>query len=126
MDIEQIVNQAEPDLIAFRRHFHKHPELSQKEFKTLDFIREKLQSWGISCIQVPHGGILGFLDSGKPGITVLMRADVDALPVEENRENLSEKRCCLSENKGVMHACGHDGHMAMLLTEAHILASHKE
>ena len=126
MNIDQIVNQAEPELIAFRRHFHEYPELSQQEFNTLDFIKQKLESWGISCTQVPKGGIFGVLDSGKPGITVLMRADVDALPVEENKENLSTSRCCISRNKGVMHACGHDGHMAMLLTEAHILARHKE
>ncbi|PWL46905.1 amidohydrolase [Dialister histaminiformans] len=126
MNIDQIVNQAEPELIALRRHFHEYPELSQQEFNTLDFIKQKLESWGISCTQVPQGGIFGVLDSGKPGITVLMRADVDALPVEENKENLSTARCCISRNKGVMHACGHDGHMAMLLTEAHILASHKE
>lgn len=86
MNIDQIVNQAEPELIAFRRHFHEYPELSQQEFNTLDFIKQKLESWGISCTQVPKGGIFGVLDSGKPGITVLMRADVDALPVEENKK----------------------------------------
>ena len=109
MNIDQIVNQADPELIALRRHFHEYPELSQQEFNTLDFIKQKLESWGISCTQVPKGGIFGVLDSGKPGITVLMRADVDALPVEENKENLSTARCCISRNKGVMHACGHDG-----------------
>ena len=86
MNIDQIVNQAEPELIAFRRHFHKYPELSQQEFNTLDFIKQKLESWGISCTQVPKGGIFGVLDSGKPGITVLLRADVDACPVDKNKK----------------------------------------
>ena len=55
MNIDQIVNQAEPELIALRRHFHEYPELSQQEFNTLDFIKQKLESWGISCTQVPQG-----------------------------------------------------------------------
>lgn len=55
-----------------------------------------------------------------------MRADIDALPIKEDPVNMAKERVCISENEGIMHACGHDGHMAMLLTEAKILAQHKD
>lgn len=81
---------------------------------------------GIETVRIAHGGIFCVLDSGKPGWTMLMRADIDALPIDEDSCNLKGKKICVSKNAGVMHACGHDGHMAMLLTEAKILAEHKE
>ncbi len=92
----------------------------------MDFIEEKLHAWGIETVRVPHGGIFGWIDSGKPGWTVMMRSDIDALPIEENENNLSQKKVCISKNPGVSHACGHDGHMAMLLTAAKILSAHKD
>lgn len=125
MDIKKEVEREESFLISLRRHFHEHPELSQKEFETMDFIEETLHSWGITTVRVPHGGIFGTIDSGKPGWTVLMRADIDALPIQENTKNLSKEKVCVSQNPGVSHACGHDGHMSMLLTAAKILAAHK-
>lgn len=125
MDIKKLAEAEREELIAFRRHFHKHPELSQHEFKTMDFIEGKLHEWNISTVRVPHGGVFGTIDSGKPGWTVLMRADIDALPIQESETNLGKKKVCLSENAGVSHACGHDGHMAMLLTAAKILSAHK-
>ncbi len=126
MDITSCVEAEESFLISLRRHFHEHPELSQKEFETMDFIEETLHGWGIETVRVPHGGVFGTIDSGKPGWTVLMRADMDALPIEENEKNLAQKKVCISQNPGVSHACGHDGHMAMLLTAAKILAAHKD
>ena len=113
-------------VVSLRRHFHENPELSQKEFKTMDTIEEFLHKYGIETVRVPHGGVFGFLDSGKPGWTMLMRADIDALPIKEDPVNMAKERVCISENEGIMHACGHDGHMAMLLTEAKILAQHKD
>ena len=68
MNIDQIVNQAEPELIALRRHFHEYPELSQQEFNTLDFIKQKLESWGISCTQVPQGEFLAYWIAGSRGL----------------------------------------------------------
>ena len=126
MDITSCVEAEESFLISLRRHFHEHPELSQKEFETMDFIEKTLHQWGIETVRVPHGGIFGTIDSGKPGWTVLMRADMDALPIEENEKNLAQKKVCISKNPGVSHACGHDGHMSMLLTAAKILAAHKD
>ena len=126
MDIKKTVEAEESFLISLRRHFHENPELSQQEWKTMDFIEETLHGWGISTVRVPRGGIFGMIDSGKDGWTVLMRADIDALPIEENPKNLACEKACLSKNHGVSHACGHDGHMAMLLTAAKILAAHKD
>lgn len=123
MDVKTLAWQEKETVVSLRRHFHENPELSQKEFKTMDTIEEFLHKYGIETVRVPHGGVFGFLDSGKPGWTMLMRADIDALPIKEDPVNMAKERVCISENEGIMHACGHDGHMAMLLTEAKILAS---
>lgn len=126
MNIKKIVEKEKETIISFRRYLHEYPELSQQEFETMAYIEKQLHSWGIDTVRVPHGGVFGFLDSGKPGWTVLMRADIDALPIVEDPVNLTKEKIAVSKNKGAMHACGHDGHMAMLLTEAKILAEHKD
>lgn len=126
MNIKHLAEQEKDTIVALRRHFHEYPELSEKEFKTMDYIEAFLDKIGIPHVRVPRGGVFGFLDSGKTGWTVLMRADIDALPIQEDPENLAHKKVCVSKNPGVMHACGHDGHMAMLLTEAKILAEHTD
>lgn len=126
MDIQTLAQKEKENIIAWRRYFHAHPELSQKEFHTMDYLEERLHEMGIETARVPHGGVLGFLSSGKEGKTVLMRADIDALPIKEDTKNLSKDKVCVSENEGVMHACGHDGHMSMLLGAAKIFAEHKE
>lgn len=124
MDIQKCVLQEKEELISWRRHFHEYPEGSQQEYKTMDFIEELLHTWQIPTVRVPHGGIIGIIDSGKPGYTVLMRADMDALPIQESPVNLKKDKVCVSKHEGFSHACGHDGHMAMLLGEAKILATH--
>lgn len=126
MDIKRLVEAESERITALRRHFHRYPELSQQEFATMDFIEGELRKLDIPFVRVPEGGVLGFLDSGRPGWTVLMRSDIDALPIQESRENLRREKVCVSEHPGVSHACGHDGHMAMLLTEAKILAEHRD
>lgn len=126
MDIKKLVEEEAPQLIQWRRHFHEYPEGSQHEFKTMEYIEGYLKEWNIPFVKVPHGGILGTIDSGKPGFTVLMRADMDALPIEEDPINLKKHKIVVSKNKGFSHACGHDGHMSMLLTEAKILAAHRD
>lgn len=97
-------------VIGLRRHFHQHPELSFEEKSTLGFIEKELESLGLEVKEVPDGGLYADLQGKNEGITVALRADVDALPVSEET-NLEFK----SKNVGVMHACGHDAHMAMLL-----------
>lgn len=112
--------------VRIRRHMHEFPEVTGKEFETLKFIKSELDAFGIEHVEVPNGGIVGQIHGGKPGKTVLMRADMDALPILENTKNLSCDKVCVSKNCGVSHACGHDSHTAMLLTEAKILSEHKD
>lgn len=112
------------NMVKYRRHLHQFPEVSTKEFKTIEYISKKLDEFKIEYIEVPNGGIIGFI--GEKGIenkTVLLRADMDALAVDENEYNLNQKKQCVSQIKGVSHACGHDAHVAMLLSAGKILKS---
>ncbi|HVS46313.1 MAG TPA: amidohydrolase [Verrucomicrobiae bacterium] len=111
------------DLVRYRRHFHAHPELSFREFETARFIENELKSCGFDELRtgVARTGILATLRGAKPGPVTLLRADMDALPITE----LGQVEYA-SKNAGVMHACGHDGHMAILLCAARALAKHRE
>jgi len=107
-----------PKILEIRRHLHRHPELSFKEFETSKYIREQLKSAGISFTSGHVGtGIIALIAGKNPGKkTILLRADMDALPIEEKNEVPYK-----SFNKGVMHACGHDVHSACALGAAFIL-----
>ncbi|MBQ4506408.1 MAG: amidohydrolase [Firmicutes bacterium] len=111
-------------VVQMRRWLHENPELSGREFGTLKKIDEELSAYGIEHVEVENGGIIGFIRGAEDGPVVLLRADMDALPVEE-LQNLNGSRACFSKNKGVMHACGHDGHTAMLLAAARMLSDMK-
>lgn len=105
------------DTVQVRRDLHRHPELAFEEIRTGRVVAEHLREWGIPFeTGVARTGIVGFIDGGKPGPTVMLRADMDALPILE--ENTFEFR---SGTDGKMHACGHDAHTASLLTAARIL-----
>lgn len=124
----EIFNEAKKNFdyaVRIRRHMHEFPEVTGNELETLKLIKHELDTMGIEYVEVPNGGIVGQIHGGKPGKTVLMRADMDALPIQENSRNLSCDKVCVSKNCGVSHACGHDSHTAMLLTEAKILSEHR-
>lgn len=127
--LNQQAVEIEPKLIEWRRHFHQSPELSNREFKTGQFIADYLKSLGIE-VQYPVAktGVVGILKGGKPGPVVALRADIDGLPVSE-RSSLpfasKEKTTFNGMETGVMHACGHDGHMAILMGVAEILSKNK-
>ena len=105
-------------IINTRRDFHKHPELSFKEFRTSKIVAEKLKNFGIETKKnIGKTGVVGILKGEKNGPTIALRADMDALPIQETND-ISYK----SVNKGVMHACGHDAHTAMLLGAAEALS----
>ncbi len=119
-----------PQLIGWRRDFHQHPELSNREFRTAEIVAAHLQSLGIEVTTgIAHTGVVGILRGGKPGPVVLLRADMDGLPVEE-RGDLPFKSIARGEYNGqdvpVMHACGHDTHVAILMATAQILASMRD
>lgn len=104
-------------MIAFRRDLHSHPELPWEEVRTTQRIAEELTKMGIEYRLTEPTGIIAEIKGGKPGKTVALRADIDALPVFELNDSLDYK----SQNQGKMHACGHDAHTAMLLTAAKAL-----
>jgi amidohydrolase len=109
------------EVIDLRRDFHSHPELGFEEKRTSLIIQRYLKDIGLEVINIAQTGVVGILRGIKEEKTVLLRADMDALPIEEMNE-VSYK----SINKGMMHACGHDGHTAMLLVAAKIIAMHRE
>jgi amidohydrolase len=127
--IEQEAKAIEPKLIEWRRHFHQNPELSNRETKTGAYIAAHLKSLGIE-VQYPVAktGVVGLLRGAKPGPVIALRADMDALPVVE-RNSLpfasKEKVLFNGQETGVMHACGHDAHMSILMAVAEILAKNK-
>ena len=122
----ELLRPYEAQMIADRRWLHEHPELSGQETQTLEYITRALEEMGLSVHVVPDGGVIGVLNEKEKGSCVLLRADVDALPVLESTKNLSGERCCISQNPGMMHACGHDAHAAMLLGAARALSANRE
>ena len=128
MKVYELAKAVDPYVVSMRRYFHENPELSNQEDKTIERIGQELDAMGIRYEVVPKGGIIGYIEGTKPGKgkTVLLRADCDALPVLEKKDNLAGPRVCCSKVDGVMHACGHDGHTAILLGAAKILNEHKD
>jgi amidohydrolase len=115
--LEPLLRSVAADVVEWRRHLHCHPELSFQEYETAQFVHEKLQSFGGLEISRPtKTSVVARLVGNAPGKVLAMRADMDALPLQE--ENTLEY---MSQNPGVMHACGHDGHTAMLLGAAKVL-----
>lgn len=106
--------------VAVRRHLHAHPELSHEEVETARFVREHLESWGVETTAYGNNHVIGYVRGARPGRTVALRADLDALPVQEETG-----LPFASTRPGVMHACGHDGHTAILLAAARILAERR-
>lgn len=128
--IAQRADQVEAKVIQWRRTFHQHPELGNREFKTASIIAEHLKSLGLEVqTNVAHTGVVALLKGGKPGPVVALRADMDALPVTE-RGDLPFKSTVVTQynnqQTGVMHACGHDTHMAILMGAAEVLTSMKK
>lgn len=127
--LEQLARGIEPKVIEWRRYFHQNPELSNREIKTAEKIEAHLKSLGIEVqTGVAHTGVVGLLKGGKPGPVIALRADMDALPVTERNSLPFASKVTTTFNDqevGVMHACGHDTHMAILMGVAEILASMK-
>jgi len=121
MDIRIRAKELEQEIIEIRRDLHRHPELSGKEFRTTDRICEKLESLGIPFRRLEPTGVIADIKGYHPGKCIALRADMDALEITE-KTGFS----FASENEGVMHACGHDCHVAMLLGAAKIMTERRE
>jgi amidohydrolase len=114
--IKSLSKQHLDKVIEIRRHIHSNPELSFNEFNTADYISSVLGKMGLPVIRMAKTGLVVTIQGNKPGKTIALRADIDALPIEE-KNDVPYK----SKNNGVMHACGHDAHSASLLGVAMIL-----
>ncbi len=132
--IQQLINQKSsallPKVIEWRRYIHQNPELGNREFKTMEYIAAHCKKLGLEVqTGVAKTGVVAILRGGKPGPVVALRADMDALPVKE-RADLPYKSVAISDYNGqsvpVMHACGHDTHVAMLMGTAELLVSMKK
>ncbi|MBN1938254.1 MAG: amidohydrolase [Candidatus Aminicenantes bacterium] len=119
-----------PKVVAWRRDIHQHPELGNREFRTSGIVAEHLQSLGLDVrTKVAHTGVVGILRGGRPGPTVALRADMDALPITEETDvpfRSTVKTEYNGRETGVMHACGHDMHTAILMGAAEALAAVKD
>ena len=120
--IQNITGSYEAVQLEYFKHLHAHPELSFAEYETSAYIKEHLQKMGIALMEGISGtSVVGVLHGDKPGPTIAFRADIDALPIQEETGIAWQ-----SKNSGVMHACGHDAHTATLLALANVLADHRE
>ena len=130
-DVAQSLADVEEEVIAWRRDIHQNPELSNREFRTAELVAELLRELDFDDVEtgVAHTGVVGTLVGGKPGPTVALRADMDGLPVEE-QTGLPFASTAKGEFNGeevsVMHACGHDMHVAMLMGAAKVLAENRD
>ena len=127
--IDKLADQVEPHVIANRRYIHQHPELSNRETETAAYIAEHLRALGIEVqTGIAKTGVVGVLRGGKPGPVVALRSELDALPVIEEVDvpfKSTVRSTYDGKEVGVMHACGHDAHMGILLGVAEVLAQLK-
>ncbi|MFZ0369951.1 MAG: amidohydrolase [Halobacillus sp.] len=122
-DVFQAIDEQYEQMVQTRRHLHQHPEVSFYEEETAQYIADTYKRLGVPYEKKVGGnGVLATLEGGKPGKTVALRADFDALPIQEENDHLEFK----SQNDGAMHACGHDGHTAALLGLAEALVPFQE
>ncbi|MGP4119450.1 M20 family metallopeptidase [Psychrobacter aquimaris] len=126
INIDEQVKSVETKVIEWRRDIHQHPELSNRETRTAAIVAKHLKSLGMQVeTDIAHTGVVGYLKGAKPGPTVMLRADMDALPVTEKADVPFKSTVVtkyMGEDVGVMHACGHDTHVAMLMGTAEVLA----
>lgn len=114
---QDILNEAK----QLRRKLHEYPELSAQEHETSAYLKKEMSALGLTIQEVNETSFLAILDTGQAGKTVALRTDIDALPLEEDACNLKQEKLAVSKNRGVMHACGHDFHMATLVMAAKLL-----
>lgn len=127
--LDALVSKVEPKVVQWRRDFHEHPELSNREFKTAAKIEKHLKGLGLEVhTGIAHTGVVGILRGANPGPVVALRADMDALPVTERTPvpfASKVRDTYLDQDVGVMHACGHDSHIAIMMGTAEVLTSMK-
>lgn len=118
--------EVEAYVLGIQRDLHAHPEVSGEERRTISLITGELEKMGLSYEVIPNGGILTIIEGTQPGRSLMLRADIDALPMQENEYNLKMRKTVISKYDDAAHLCGHDGHTAMLLGAAKILVENKD
>ena len=126
MDILNLVKEQYDYMVSMRRHLHENPEVSNKEYNTVKFIMQQLDAAGVENEEIENGGVIGWINKGKPGPCILLRADCDALPTKECPNNLKGPKVCVSKVENAGHLCAHDAHTSMLIAEAKILNEIKD
>lgn len=120
--IKEEIKLNKDDIIKTRRYLHENPEVSSKEFETSKYLKNRCKDLGLIVEDVDGStGFTALFDTGRPGKTLGIRTDLDALAIEEDSYNLKEKKILVSKNPGVSHACGHDSHMTIALMSGKIL-----
>ncbi|MFQ5637273.1 MAG: amidohydrolase [bacterium] len=129
-EIDDLAEKMETKVLEWRRDFHQHPELSNREFRTSKIVAAHLDKLGMEVkTGIAHTGVVGVLKGGKPGPVVALRADMDGLPVSERVDVVfasKERSRYRNRDVGVMHACGHDTHIAIMMGVAEVLSEIKE
>jgi amidohydrolase len=121
MTIKDQIAELTTELVELRRDFHMHPELGFEEFRTAEIVENYLKDIGLSPLRVAETGVVAVLEGAEDGPVLLLRADMDALPLQEENDVPYK-----SQNDGVMHACGHDAHTAMLMVAAKVLVENRD
>lgn len=121
MNISYLAQEVEKYVLKIRREIHMYPEVSMKEERTMMLVKNELKNMGIEFEQVEEGGIIGFIQGEEPGKSIILRADLDALSMQESEYNLNQHKEVISQINGAAHTCGHDAHTAILLGAAKIL-----
>ncbi len=129
-DVSEMAAAVDEKVVEWRRDIHQHPELGNREFRTAKLVAEHLRALGMEVrTEVAHTGVVGILRSGKPGPRIALRADMDALPVTERTDVPFASKVTTEfrgQTTGVMHACGHDAHVAILMGVAEALAGQRD
>lgn len=120
MEFKARIAELKEELIALRRDFHMHPELGFQEYRTAEKVETFLKGLGLSPKRIADTGVVALIEGSSPGPVLMLRADIDALPIREEND-----LPYTSVNDGVMHACGHDAHTAMLLIAAKVLTEYR-
>ena len=121
MQLSEQIEQYRDEVIALRRDFHRYPELGFEEHRTAKVVEAYLKALGLATRRMSKTGVVALLEGSRPGPVLMLRADMDALPITEANDVDYQ-----SQHPGVMHACGHDAHMAMLLIAAKVLSKHRD
>lgn len=123
LDVLKEAECLEDYVISVRRHLHENPEIGLQEANTIKFVTKELESMNIPYEVIPNGGIIGYIKGLSSNKKIILRADLDALPMKENEYNLKQKKSSVSKTEHAAHTCGHDGHTAMLLGAAKMLSN---